>query len=107
MNTDKIVDKMYNEMLKRCGVDNCSEMMSEDTFDEDHINLLEEPKMTSECNPEQSVYGSGIRFERLRRVTGYISARGIDYMNNAKQAEVKDRITHDKYIRTESYYNEE
>lgn len=93
MNTDKIVDKMYSEMLKRCGVIDCSEMTSGDAFDEDHINPLEESKMTPECNPEQSGYGSGIRFERLRRITGYLVG-DTNRWNNAKFAELNDRVKH-------------
>lgn len=93
MNTDKIVDKMYNEMLERCGIIYCSEMTSEDTFDEDHINPLEEPKMTPECNPEQSGYGSGVKFERLRRITGYLVG-DTNRWNNAKFAELNDRVKH-------------
>lgn len=94
MNVDEIIDDMYNNMLKRCGISNSAESAVKDKFDDTHKNLLEEPKMSSETNSEQSGYGSGIKFERLRRVTGYISARGIDYMNNAKQSEVKDRVKH-------------
>lgn len=93
MNTDEIVDKMYNEMLERCYVTDCSEMTSGDTFDEDHINLLEEHKMTPECNPEQSGYGSGVKFERLRRITGYLVG-DTNRWNNAKFAELNDRVKH-------------
>ena len=93
MNSDEIVDKMYNEMLKRCNVTDCSEMTSGDTFDEDHINLLEEHKMTPECNPEQSGYGSGVKFERLRRITGYLVG-DTNRWNNAKFAELNDRVKH-------------
>lgn len=93
MNTDEIVDKMYSEMLKRCNVTDCSEMTSEDTFDEDHINPLEEHKMTPECNCEQSGYGSGVRFERLRRITGYLVG-DTNRWNNAKFAELNDRVKH-------------
>ena len=93
MNTDEIVDKMYNEMLERCHVTECSEMTSEDSFDEDHINLLEEHKMTPECNPEQSGYGSGVKFERLRRITGYLVG-DTNRWNNAKFAELNDRVKH-------------
>lgn len=40
-------------------------------------------------------YGEGILFERIRRITGYLVG---DYrrMNNAKQAEVNDRVKHDE-----------
>lgn len=46
--------------------------------------------------------GEGIHFERLRRITGYISKYqlkdGSSQFNNAKQNEVKDRIKHAKGI---------
>lgn len=93
MNVDKIVDKMYSEMLKRCNVADCSEMTSEDTFDEDHINPLEKSEMTPECNCEQSGYGSGVKFERLRRITGYLVG-DTNRWNNAKFAELNDRVKH-------------
>lgn len=40
-------------------------------------------------------YGEGIPFERIRRITGYLVG---DYrrMNNAKQAEVSDRVKHEE-----------
>lgn len=40
-------------------------------------------------------YGEGISFERIRRITGYLVG---DYrrMNNAKQAEVRDRVKHEE-----------
>ncbi len=52
-------------------------------------------------------FGEGIKFERIRRITGYISGDYKSRFNNAKLAEVEDRITHDKYNKTESYYNKE
>lgn len=37
--------------------------------------------------------GKGIKFERIRRVTGYL-AGDVSRFNNAKRAEVKDRVKH-------------
>lgn len=91
---DEKVDKMYSEMLKRCSFDNCAEMMSGDTFDEDHVNPLEDTEMTSEFNSEQSGIGQGIKFERLRRVTGYLVGDYVSRFNDAKRAEVEDREKH-------------
>ena len=34
--------------------------------------------------------GKGIKFERIRRITGYLVGT-LDRFNNAKKAEVKDR----------------
>lgn len=39
--------------------------------------------------------GNGIKFERIRRVTGYLSGT-VDRFNNAKRAEEKDRVKHGK-----------
>jgi ribonucleoside-triphosphate reductase len=36
----------------------------------------------------------GVKFERIRRVTGYLSGT-VDRFNNAKQQEVKERIKHE------------
>lgn len=46
--------------------------------------------------------GEGVRFERLRRITGYISKftteHGTSQFNNAKYSEVKDRERHDARV---------
>ena len=39
--------------------------------------------------------GKGIKFDRIRRVTGYLSGT-VDRFNNAKRAEEKDRVKHGK-----------
>lgn len=39
------------------------------------------------------IIGQGVRFERIRRITGYLVGT-IDRFNNAKRAEVHDRVTH-------------
>lgn len=37
--------------------------------------------------------GEGVKFERIRRITGYLVG-SLDRWNNAKQAEEKDRVKH-------------
>ena len=37
--------------------------------------------------------GEGIRFERIRRITGYLVGT-VDRFNDAKKAEVEDRVKH-------------
>lgn len=37
--------------------------------------------------------GKGEKFERIRRVTGYL-AGDVSRFNNAKRAEVRDRVKH-------------
>ncbi len=37
--------------------------------------------------------GKGIKFERIRRVTGYLAGT-VDRFNDAKRAEEKDRVKH-------------
>ena len=54
------------------------------------------------CNVEQSVnndehsntYGEGVTFERIRRITGYISGDYVKSFNDAKKKEVEDRVKH-------------
>lgn len=38
-------------------------------------------------------YGDGIKFERIRRITGYLVGT-LDRFNNGKRAEVRDRVKH-------------
>lgn len=37
--------------------------------------------------------GKGVKFERIRRITGYLVGT-IDRWNNAKKAEERDRVKH-------------
>lgn len=37
--------------------------------------------------------GEGVGFERIRRITGYLVGK-LDRFNNAKKAEVHDRVCH-------------
>ena len=37
--------------------------------------------------------GEGVDFERIRRITGYLVGT-LDRFNNAKRAEVEDRVKH-------------
>lgn len=37
--------------------------------------------------------GDGVKFERIRRITGYLVGT-LDRFNNAKKSEVADRVTH-------------
>ena len=41
----------------------------------------------------EKVVGEGVKFERIRRITGYLVGT-IDHWNNAKRAEEKDRVKH-------------
>ena len=42
---------------------------------------------------KQRVTGEGVEFERIRRITGYLVGT-VDRFNNAKKAEVRDRVKH-------------
>ena len=37
--------------------------------------------------------GDGVKFQRIRRITGYLVGT-IDRFNDAKQSEVRDRVKH-------------
>ena len=50
--------------------------------------------MYTRLHPDQSgLVGTGVKFERIRRVTGYLVGT-LDRFNNAKRAEVADRVKH-------------
>lgn len=40
-----------------------------------------------------TVVGEGVRFERIRRITGYLVGT-LDRFNDGKRAEEKDRVKH-------------
>lgn len=42
--------------------------------------------------------GEGVPFERIRRITGYLVG-SLDKFNNAKRAEVQERVKHDGVAR--------
>lgn len=42
---------------------------------------------------DRYMVGQGVPFERIRRITGYLSK--LEHFNSAKQAEERDRVTHD------------
>ena len=44
-------------------------------------------------NKKVKTVGEGVKFERIRRITGYLVGT-LDRFNNAKKAEVSDRVTH-------------
>lgn len=41
----------------------------------------------------EQMVGEGVKFERIRRITGYLVG-SVDRFNNAKAAEVRDRVKH-------------
>ena len=41
----------------------------------------------------KKIVGEGVGFERIRRVTGYLSG-DVKRFNNAKRAEERDRVKH-------------
>lgn len=42
---------------------------------------------------EHGMIGAGVKFERIRRITGYLVGT-LDRFNNAKRKEEHDRIKH-------------
>lgn len=49
--------------------------------------------VSGEMVNEEGMVGDGVKFERIRRITGYLVG-SVDRFNNAKQAEVRDRRPH-------------
>ena len=47
-------------------------------------------------NKKAKTVGEGVGFDRIRRITGYLVGT-LDRFNNAKKAEVNDRVTHGTY----------
>lgn len=50
--------------------------------------------MKSICIPNKTHFvGKGVKFERIRRITGYLVGT-LDRFNDAKRAEEADRVKH-------------
>lgn len=49
--------------------------------------------MYTRLHARNGIVGTGVKFERIRRVTGYLVGT-LDRFNNGKLAEVKDRVKH-------------
>lgn len=48
---------------------------------------------TPKIDKETGLIGSGVRFERIRRITGYLVG-SVERFNNGKAAEERDRVKH-------------
>lgn len=46
---------------------------------------------------EAEKLGKGVKFERIRRITGYLTG-SMDTWCNAKKAELRDRVIHSKKV---------
>lgn len=44
----------------------------------------------------EQLVGVGVKFERIRRITGYLVGT-LDRFNNAKRAEEHDRVKHESF----------
>ena len=49
--------------------------------------------MNSKVKNNDGKVGEGVKFERIRRITGYLVGT-LDRFNDAKAAEVKERVKH-------------
>ena len=49
--------------------------------------------MVTRLHVHNGVVGEGVKFERIRRVTGYLVGT-LDRFNDAKRAEERDRVKH-------------
>ncbi|MCK0525512.1 MULTISPECIES: anaerobic ribonucleoside-triphosphate reductase [unclassified Anaerobiospirillum] len=49
--------------------------------------------MITRVKVQNGIAGEGVKFERIRRVTGYLVG-SLDRFNNGKRAEEKDRVKH-------------
>ena len=51
------------------------------------------PKLPRTERDGKNYIGEGVKFERIRRITGYLVGT-VDRFNKAKRAEVADRVKH-------------
>jgi hypothetical protein len=75
-NIDKLVEDIYNEILERNNIKHDNSSNNREAIPEEETGI-----------------GAGIKFQRLRRITGYLVGT-IDRWNDGKRAELADRIKH-------------
>ena len=56
-------------------------------------NMASNTSNLCRLHPHNGVVGEGVKFERIRRVTGYL-VRTLERFNNGKRAEEHDRVKH-------------
>ena len=83
-------------MLKRCNI----RMDEDEDEEEETLELSMGDVNIFDYKPE--MVGHGVKFERIRRCTGYLSGDYKSRFNNAKRAEVEDRMNSRR--RVESYH---
>ena len=49
--------------------------------------------MYTRLHAVNGIVGEGVKFERIRRITGYLVGT-VDRFNNGKRAEERDRVKH-------------
>lgn len=77
MNVNNDLEMRYKELCERC-----------------NINYQPSENNDSELSQnENNIYGEGIGFQRLRRITGYLVG-DVSRWNNGKKAELNDREHH-------------
>ena len=59
----------------------------------DNIKEKEIGIMAGRVLPENGMVGADVKFDRIRRITGYLVGT-TDRFNNAKRAEERDRVKH-------------
>lgn len=74
MNVDYLTDELYSKMCERCNV----EITNNDRF---------------EIKKEPEGPGDGVGFERMRRITGYLTG-DVSRWNDGKRSELNDRVKH-------------
>ncbi len=55
--------------------------------------LMDSENAKTVSAPKAKEIGAGVKFERIRRITGYLVGT-LDRFNNAKRAEEHDRVKH-------------
>ena len=54
---------------------------------------MEEERRKNKKKADEKKVGEGVKFERIRRITGYLVGT-TDRFNNAKRSEEHDRVKH-------------
>ncbi len=59
----------------------------------DKVLAEQERMLSAKAADKDGMVGAGVKFERTRRITGYLVGT-LDRFNNAKRCEERDRVKH-------------
>lgn len=89
MSLEEELEMRYRNALMRCGFTPGDDEVYEEEEETEGIEMGD----IDAYGPKPELFGKGVKFERIRRITGYLVG-DVGRWNNGKKAELRDRVRH-------------